>query len=131
MGVAAVIRHPLGKAVDIDRLKAELSARLGRPVELLTGEPTGDDPDGVLIIEDPDTGEWLDVPPVVVTAVVAAHAPPDRRSPEEVAAEEFDAAPTLAAKLQVWRAHLGRQVTAQQQARDKLEQFRDRIRERP
>lgn len=123
-------RHPFGRTdIDLTRLRAELSARLGRRVELLTSAPTVEEPGGVLIVEDPDTGEYLDVDPAVVVEVVAEQRPP--LSVDEQAIAEFDAAVTPQEKLQVWRGWLGQRVVAERQRRQRAELIRGSDRRGP
>lgn len=119
------VRHPFNRTdIDLTGLREALSTRLGRRVELLTSRPVGDTP-GELIVEDPDTGEHLDVDPAVVTEVVAEQRPPV--SVDEQAIAEFDAASTVLEKLQVWRSWLARRVEADQQRRQRADLIRDRM----
>ncbi len=131
MGGSAVIRHPFDHDdAHLPTLKAELSARLGYPIELLTSEPTDADPAGVLLVEDPITGEQLDVDPSVVAAVVAEHLPPSPPiTPEALALVEFDAAGTVAARLAVFRSYLERSVGSQAAAQARLRSDRERRRQ--
>lgn len=127
-----MIRHPFDPDdVDIDSLKAALTSRLGRPVELLTSRKTSEEP-GVLIIEDPDTGEHLDVDAAAVAAVVAAQQRPKGRM--QLLLEEFDAA-APAARLAVFRKFLAQQVDDETAGRRRFLDLLDarieqRIRER-
>lgn len=73
-------------------------------------EPTEDDPVGVLILEDPDTGERLDVDPAAVAGALAAHQLPKGR--RQLLLEEFDAAPP-AGKLLVLRKFLAQEAQAE------------------
>ncbi len=122
------IRHSFDRPdVDLAVLRAELSTRLGRRVELLTSAPTVDEPAGVLIVEDPETGDHLDVDPALVSEVVVAHQPP--LSEDEQAIAEFDAATTVVGRLQVWRDWLGRRVSAESLRRERARLVLDRVRE--
>lgn len=118
-----MIRHPFNRTdIDLTALRAALAARLGQPVELLTSGPTADDPDGVLIVEDPDTNAHLDVDPVAVAEVVAAQ--PSRVTEAARAIAEYDAATTLVGKLAAWRASLGRQEALEQAGRERARMVR-------
>lgn len=113
------------------KLRAELSTRLGRQVELVTSEPTDAEPDGVLIVEDRATGEWLDIDPVTIAEVVAAHVPPARQlSAEEQALAALESETTLVGVRAVFRAYLVRAVAEQAAARDQMRMLRRRSRER-
>lgn len=114
-----MIRHPFSRDdIDLSALRDALATRLGQPVELLTGKPTDVDPNGVLIVEHPDTGEYLDVDAAVVAQVVAAQ--PVVMSLDEQAIAQFDAAQTVVGKLQAWRDHLGRRVAADRQRKQRM-----------
>lgn len=114
-----MIRHPFNRDdIDLSALRDALVTRLGQPVELLTGKPTGADPNGVLIVERPDTGEHLDVDPAVVAEVVAAQ--PAVMSLDEQAIAQFDAAQSVAGRIQAWRDHLGRRVAADQRRKQRI-----------
>lgn len=112
------LRHPLAREdVDFGQLRAELSARLGRRVDIVAQPATSAAP-GVLICEDPESLEWLDIDDTVIAEVVAAHVPPPRPvTREERALAAFDAAPTAAGKLAAFREYLAEQVTAQARQR--------------
>lgn len=119
------VRHSFDRDdIDLVALRAALSARFGLQVELLTSGPTEADPNGVLILEHPDTGEYLDMDPATVAAVVDAQ--PVALSEDERAIAEFDAAPTVALKLAAWRASLGRRVARDRERRDRV---RDMVRQ--
>lgn len=125
-----MIRHPFDRDdIDLNKLRADLAVRLGRPVELLTSEPTEDEPDGVLVLEDPDTGQWLDVDPVAVAEVVAAQVPATPPlTPEAEALAALESATTLVAVRAVFRGYLARAVADQAVARDRLRFLRRRRR---
>lgn len=114
-------RHPFGRTdIDLTRLRAELSARLGRRVELLTSAPTVEEPGGVLIVEDPDTGEHLDVDPVVVASAVAEVAAAPVRSPLDArTVEQLRAARTVEQLRDALLAHFGERIEQQQAARER------------
>lgn len=118
-----MIRHPFNRTdLDLSALRAALSTRLGQRVELLTSGPTNDDPDGVLIVEDPATGAHLDVDPLAVAEVVAAQ--PPTVTDTERAIAEYDAATTIVGRLAAWRAHLGRQAATERAGRERARRVR-------
>lgn len=124
------VRHPLLRDdVRMSQLRDELSTRLGRRVELVAQRPTEDEP-GVLIVEDPDTAEWLDVDPAVVAEVVAAHTPPPARSREEEALAELDAASSPATKFEALRRYLVGRVEDDRVRREQARQSRVDLRRR-
>ena len=114
----------------LTQLKAELAARLGRAVEILTSEPTLDEPDGALIVTDPGTDQPLDLDDALVAEVVAAHVPvPPPPSPERAALDRFDAATTIAGRLAAFRDYLALRVEEQERARGALQERRRAMRE--
>jgi hypothetical protein len=116
VGITAVKRHPLNRAdIDLNALLADLRTRLGQPVEMLTSPPTDDEP-GVLILEDPKTGEHLDVDPAVVAAAVAA-SPRARKSNERQFLDDFDAAPNVAGQLRAMRNYIARRAADDEESR--------------
>lgn len=123
------VRNPLDRVdVDLKRLRAEIAVRLGRPVELVVQLATEDEP-GELIVEDPDTGEWLDVDPEVVTEAVTAHqVPQPEQTPEQRALAAFDAATTVAERLAVFRAYLVRRAENDTVQQQRIRQLRRRVR---
>lgn len=124
-----MIRHPFDPDdVALDQLKVELEARLGRPIELLTSESTEAEP-SALILEDPATGEHLDVDPVMVAEVLSVHTPAVRLTAEEQALAAFEAATTVVERLAVFRAYLARQVADQREQRVRSREALDQLRE--
>jgi hypothetical protein len=95
-------------------------------VELLTSEPTGDRP-GELILENPDTGQHLDVDPAVVAAAIAA-TPAAPKTNEQQFLDEFDAARDINGKLLALRNYIARSVDAAQANRFAQERIREHMR---
>lgn len=118
MGASALtVRHPYdGRDLDFAALRDDLAARLGKRVELLTGEPTADEPEGVLIVEDDDAGEWLDVDPALVADAVARYPAPPSNEAQFLA--EFDAIRTPPSQhALVIRDYIARKVEAEARVR--------------
>lgn len=103
-------RHPFTPVPGMDyaKLRAKLAERLGFPVETLTSEPV--DGPGVLIVEDPKTGEHLDIDPELVAAVLAEITTAPVRSSEERALAEMQAARTVVEKVAALEDYFGRTV---------------------
>ncbi|MDP9143424.1 MAG: hypothetical protein M3N43_01785 [Actinomycetota bacterium] len=107
-------RHKLPRDVDQGILRDRLSARLGRPVELLASPPAdGDGAAGELIICDRDTDEWLHVDPAVVQSVVGlAPAAPTSESSEQRLLADMAGAVGVDEQLVAIRDFLQRAVDA-------------------
>lgn len=127
-----MIRHPFTRTerFDMIKLRRALADRLGISVEVLTSEPSDDDPDGVLIVEDPETGEPLDVDPGLIAEVVRGIAEWPVLSIEERAAAQFDAARTTNDKLAAFRSYLADRIVAQEQSRERTQEIRRDLRRR-
>lgn len=116
-----MIRHPFDPPdrFNLARLRELLSERLGYRVETLTGRPPGGGP-GELILEHPDTGEWLDVDPDAVASAVAEVAAAPVRSPLDArTVEQLRAARTVEQLRDALLAHFGERIEQQQAARER------------
>jgi hypothetical protein len=110
-------RHRLARDVDYSTLRDQLSARLGRPVELVARPPGDDGEPGELVVCCAETQEPLRLDPAVVRAVVA-NAPdrPEYRSNEQVTLDDLDAADDVDGQVAAIRGYLERLV-AEEKAR--------------
>lgn len=107
--------------VDLDKLKANLIARLGHPVEILTSRSASG---GELIIEDEQGGK-IDVDPSVIASAVANA--PVLKSDIDQLLSEFDAASDPDAKLLAIRNYFARLKDKQLAVRRMRDNFRDGI----